>query len=201
MAVEKLDRRVRRTRRLVREALRDLILEKGYDAITVQDILDHADVGRSTFYAHFRNKDYVLVSGFEVLYAELGEALIASGSERAPTVSDIALAWFRHADGNRPAFRAILGGGSREIVIRTAREYLAGHVREEIGAMAAGLREPAIVEAVVEFQISALLSLTSWWLDTNSTLSPEEMRRLFVTLTGPGTKAVLEERRPRSVKI
>jgi hypothetical protein len=63
------DRRVRRTRE--RSALLSLIQEKGYDRIKVQDILDRADVGRSTFYAHYRDKDDLLQSGFEDVRAAL----------------------------------------------------------------------------------------------------------------------------------
>jgi len=55
MKEKKSDRRIGRTRRLMHEALMALIVEKGYEAVTVQDILDRADVGRSTFYAHYRD--------------------------------------------------------------------------------------------------------------------------------------------------
>jgi len=65
------DRRVRRTRQLLRDALMELTLERGYDRVTVQDILDKADVGRSTFYAHYRDKDDLLVSEFEALHPSL----------------------------------------------------------------------------------------------------------------------------------
>src|SRR6186713_2598586 len=56
------DRRVSRTRRALKEALTDLILEKGYEAVTVQHVIDRADVGRSTFYAHFLDKDDLLMA-------------------------------------------------------------------------------------------------------------------------------------------
>ena len=59
------DRRVQRTRRLLHKALMSRVLEKKYESITVQEILDRADVGRSTFYTHFQDKDELLVSGFE----------------------------------------------------------------------------------------------------------------------------------------
>jgi AcrR family transcriptional regulator len=65
MEARTTDRRVRRTRELLRSALLSLIQEKGYERITVRDILDRADVGRSTFYAHYRDKDELLQSGFE----------------------------------------------------------------------------------------------------------------------------------------
>jgi AcrR family transcriptional regulator len=64
---KKADRRIQRTRRLLQDALVGLILEKGYEAITVQDILDRANVGRSTFYEHFYDKDDLLLSSFEFL--------------------------------------------------------------------------------------------------------------------------------------
>ena len=57
------DRRIQKTKNLLHDALGYLIREKPYDAIVVQEILDRANVGRSTFYMHFRDKDDLLVSG------------------------------------------------------------------------------------------------------------------------------------------
>src|SRR5258707_301232 len=67
---EPADRRVRRTRRALREALVALIVERGYEKVTVQDVLDRADIGRSTFYAHYRDKDDLFGSCFDDLRAE-----------------------------------------------------------------------------------------------------------------------------------
>lgn len=60
-APPKEDRRTQKTKKFLAEALRDLILEKGYDDVTVQDIIDRANVGRSTFYAHYESKEQLLV--------------------------------------------------------------------------------------------------------------------------------------------
>ena len=57
MESRKVDRRIQRTRQLLDDALIELILEKGYDKITVQNIVDQANAGRSTFYSHFLDKD------------------------------------------------------------------------------------------------------------------------------------------------
>ena len=65
-----MDRRIQRTRQLLHEALIELIQEKGYEAVTVQDILDRANLGRSTFYLHYRDKEELLLSGFERLRDE-----------------------------------------------------------------------------------------------------------------------------------
>src|SRR5438128_149154 len=72
------DRRVRRTRASITDAFIGLVLEHGYDRTTVQDILNRADVGRSTFYTHFRDKESVLLSCFADLREGLGAALAAT---------------------------------------------------------------------------------------------------------------------------
>ena len=64
---KKQDRRVQRTRQQPRGALLSLIQERGFEALSVQDIIDRANVGRVTFYAHFDNKEDLLVSGFDEL--------------------------------------------------------------------------------------------------------------------------------------
>ena len=65
------DRRVARSRRALKEALTDLILERGYEAVTVQDVIDRADVGRSTFYAHFLDKDDLLDLILDEAYGQI----------------------------------------------------------------------------------------------------------------------------------
>src|SRR5204863_8154645 len=67
------DRRVQRTRQLLQDALISMMIEKGYEATTVQDIIDRADVGRATFYAHFADKRTLLTSRIEDLRATLSE--------------------------------------------------------------------------------------------------------------------------------
>ena len=82
-----IDRRVARTRRTLHEALIRLIKRKGYDALTVQEIIDEADIGRATFYAHYRGKDDLLRGGFERLRSELKAT--RSATRRAGSAADI----------------------------------------------------------------------------------------------------------------
>jgi len=77
-----MDRRAARTRRALHEALISLILRKGYDAVTIQEIIDEADVGRATFYAHYRGKEDLLRGGFEILRTELKAARDAASAKR-----------------------------------------------------------------------------------------------------------------------
>src|SRR3954447_21575352 len=74
------DRRVQRTRRHLREALMALILERGWDAVSVRDVCEKADVGRSTFYVHFADKENLLLSGFDDLHAAMDEIRSHAGA-------------------------------------------------------------------------------------------------------------------------
>ncbi|MBC8171477.1 MAG: helix-turn-helix transcriptional regulator, partial [Anaerolineae bacterium] len=75
MTVRKLDRRKQRTRQLLRDALMALIVAQGYDTITVQDIADAANVARTTFYLHFKDKDELLFEGMREMYETMFEEM------------------------------------------------------------------------------------------------------------------------------
>jgi AcrR family transcriptional regulator len=70
-AAAKIDRRKARTRQLLRDALMALIVEKGYEAISIQDIVDRANVARPTFYLHFKDKEELLFTSLVEIYEEL----------------------------------------------------------------------------------------------------------------------------------
>jgi AcrR family transcriptional regulator len=131
------DRRVRRTRRLLREALLGLLRERGYDRVTVQDVLDRADLGRATFYAHFRDKDDLLLSAFGEVREALRQHLAAfarawRGGPGAGPGAGLAgpRALFEHAAGQRGLYRALLGERGSPVVRRDARAQLAALLRE-----------------------------------------------------------------------
>src|SRR5713226_5632016 len=115
------DRRVQRTRQLLQGALLSLIREKGFEALSVQDIIDRANVGRATFYAHFDNKEDLLVSGFDGLRAALKELQrqahmrTASSDERLFAFSH---EMFAHIAEYRKVFRAMVGKRSGAMVDR-----------------------------------------------------------------------------------
>src|SRR6266576_4441248 len=106
------DRRVQRTRKLLQDALVSLMIEQGYEATTVQDIIDRANVGRATFYAHFADKETLLASRLEDLRVMLAQyqkrALAAAGGlwERGLGFS---LPMLEHARSHLPLYRAIVG--------------------------------------------------------------------------------------------
>ncbi|MBI2885789.1 MAG: TetR/AcrR family transcriptional regulator [Chloroflexi bacterium] len=184
------DRRVRRTRRLLRESLLALILEKGYDKVTVQDVLDRADVGRATFYAHFHDKDDLLVSGIEELVASLRQHLAVAaraGSHESHAGFDLARALFEHAAAHRRPYRAHVSGRAGAVLRKYAHEQFTTLLREHLHDVASthGATPVVPLEVTVQYFASALLGVLTWWLDNETQYSAEEMGNMFLHLAKP----------------
>jgi AcrR family transcriptional regulator len=193
------DRRVRRTRRLLREALLELILEKGYDRLTVQDVLDRADVGRATFYAHFHDKDDLLVSGAEDLRESLRQKMagfLAGRGEAESDDFDVTRVLFEHAAAHRRLYRALVGKRVGGVIHKHAQQDLSALFREHLEeAVAARQLTPALpVEVVVQYVVSGLLALLTWWLDNDLPYTAEEMNHMFQRLTHNAVAGVMEVR-------
>lgn len=188
------DRRVRRTRQLLRDALLTLIQEEGFEALTVQDIIDRADVGRSTFYAHFMHKEDLLVSGLEAFHQSLRERrrqvlLHAEGpDERAFAFSR---EMFAHACEHRDLFRAMVGKHSGAVVQQYFRKMVVELVREDVRRAAPQTRRGSTpTEAVVQYVAGGLFGLLMWWMDGNMELGIEEVDTLFRGLAVPVLRTV-----------
>lgn len=179
MTEQKVDRRIRRTRKRLKEALLSLILEKKYERITVQQILDRADVGRSTFYLHYRDKDDLLVSG-------MPENLLRFGGHEGdmlPPITEL----FEHAQENYHLFKALMGSEGIALVLKTVRQTLSEDWQKRIVSMPATentIRLPAPV--IAHYLSGAFMSLLTWWLDSNMPHSPAEMNDMFHELAMKG---------------
>jgi AcrR family transcriptional regulator len=195
MKEKREDRRIGRTRKLMQEALMSLIVEQGYEKITVQDILDRADVGRSTFYAHYRDKDDLLLSSFEhlrTLFEQQQAALLASRRTGDDPVVNIVLELFRHTGQHHRLYKAIAGRQSGEMIMKYLHRYLSGLLAPPLGELVRKRRSlPVPVDVTVHYLVGTLLSLMTWWLDNNMPYPPEKMDEMFRTLTKPGIEAAL----------
>lgn len=194
MAAKAEDRRVQRTRKVLQDALVELMLEKGYEAVTVQDIIDRANVGRSTFYAHFLDKQALLQSGFEQLHQFLAELVVvpaaASGTDR-PALC-FSLAMFQHVESYHRVWQAIVGKQGGAIVQREIQRLFADLVQQELAALVpSGAPLPVPLAVVVEYTVSAYMGLLAWWLEQKLPCSAAEMDRRFRALTMPGITAAL----------
>ena len=188
-----MDRRVRRTHDVLHRALISLIVEKSYEVITVQDILDRANVGRSTFYTHYVGKQHLLRAGLQHLKEELlkhQQAARASKATPKDRVLAFSLPLFEHVDSYRPVYHAIVGRQSGTIVMSELRALLAELVQNDLKSLSPDER-PANVprNAVTQFVVGALISVITWWLDERSKLSPAKADAIFRRATLPAIVA------------
>jgi AcrR family transcriptional regulator len=195
MTAKAEDRRIQRTRALLLSALLDLIVERGYDDVTVQDIVDRANVGRSTFYKHFLDKRELLLSGVDGLQALLSQQRAAQDWSAAVNqrLLGFSLPLFQHVQSNFRFCRALLGPRSGAIVERHVQRILADLVREELAAcVRAGAVLAVPLDVVVQYTVSAFLGLLRWWMDQPAPCAAEEIDRQFRTLSIPAITAALE---------
>lgn len=185
-----IDRRVLRTRARLRDALLALMAEQGYERTTIQNILDRADVGRTTFYAHFKSKDELLASSFD----ELRSFLRAQRSEAADRLLSFTTAMFEHADEHRRLYRALVGRRSGAMVQQRIRRVIAELVRDELSAASSDEELRVPLDALVEHVVGSFVGVLIWWLDHRTGLGPVEIDDVFRRLTLPVIAAAHDER-------
>jgi AcrR family transcriptional regulator len=190
------DRRIQRTKQLLREALFSLIKEKGFETLSVQDIIDRANVGRATFYAHFDNKEDLLLSGFDGLRASL-RARQRDAHSGSLAVDQRAFAFIHellaHIEEHRQLFRVMAGKRSGAVVQNIVRKLVVDLVRDDLKTVIApGDARSNTTNAGGEFIAAGLFGMLVWWLDTKPQLSIEELNALFRQFAIPAAKAALQ---------
>ncbi|WP_432991105.1 TetR family transcriptional regulator [Dactylosporangium sp. CA-233914] len=182
---------MRRTRRILGEALLELIVEQGYERTTVQDVLDRADVGRSTFYAHFRDKDALLMASFEEMAERLRADLAAMAPGVPPEPGQPVLGLFTHAFRNQRVYTALCGRRGGPAFRRHLHDLVAGLLREHLAPHLAAARADLPLDVVVEFATGAAVGLLVWWVDDDFRLPPHRMASMYQRLAAPGISGVL----------
>lgn len=188
MATGSIDRRVARTRRLLQEALFELTAENGYPVVTVEDICGRADVGRSTFYTHYPNKDSLRKAAIEEhLDAMRGESDAGDPTQRASGFAFSGPA-FAHADVTRTMHRAMMGGKKHEIP-EEIRDWIGKQVRRELTGIVG--KDTIGREVATRFVTGAFLEVMHWWLEEGTQLSPADVDKLFQRLSLDGVRRML----------
>jgi AcrR family transcriptional regulator len=170
------DRRVERTRRLLHHAIVELIQERGWDAITVQDVCERADVGRSTFYVHFADKEELLIAGFNELRKELRQIAVADPGK--PLAFTRAL--LEHTHQYKPVYRTLLGGRTAAVVHRAWVEIVTELLEADLEELvpAGPLRS-----AAVRYLAGAMWELLGWWSEQPKRASSVDLAATYRRLT------------------
>jgi AcrR family transcriptional regulator len=190
MTTNTIDRRVCRSRALLQHALSVLIRRRSYEAITVDEICATANVGRSTFYAHFRSKDDLKRSGLEELRRSLMSRQRAGAADGQQERFAFSLQILSHARDHLDHYRALAHGRGATVVLEKVRQVVCDLVRSELEAR--GHRDAADAsqyEVTIQYVVGAYMSVLTWWLDSGARLAPERVDCMFRQLTGEGIAA------------
>ena len=182
-----IDRRSRRTRQALHQALIRLIVERGYDEITVADIADAADTGRSTFYAHFTDKDDLLRSAGGYLRRVLvmeHEAAAASSGIAEDRILGFSRFMTAHLYEQRQIFHALMRGQGGPIFLEMIRDVLCEIVRKELPASPSG--EPLEREVAVQFVVGGYITVVTWWLRSGAKQDPNAVEAAFRAIASSG---------------
>ena len=184
---KKTDARVRRTRDALGDALVALMQEKSFDTITVQDVLDRAKVGRSTFYSHFSDKDDLLMSDAEEFFESIAMALSAHGdkSDRVFPVQE----FLSHISEAKQFVDALMASGKFHDNMELAHGLFARGIERRLAELPRGQGIAADERPAIAFaHAGTLLSLLTWWIDRGMKQEPAEMDQLFHRMVWQGVQ-------------
>ncbi|MER5630534.1 TetR/AcrR family transcriptional regulator [Streptomyces nitrosporeus] len=180
------DRRIRKTRKALRDALVDLVLERGFTALSVEDVTQRADVARATFYSHFRDKEDLFARVTADLLAELDVRLRPAVRENAVGFTGRPiLEMLRHAREERDLYRIVLRGEGdgkplrmfTDACARVAAEEFRG--RSERNSVVPRIDPEVLARAWVGEQVGVL----QWWVEHETPPMPaEEVVRMLLDL-------------------
>lgn len=202
---EKLDRRVRRTRKALREAMQVLMAEKGYDQVTIEELTERADIGRTTFYLHYSAKQDLLLEQFDELLEQLvsqlasiplsswtqkGQVLLAEDHPGRPICM-----LFTHAAKNEELYRLVLHGEGVDQASQRLQEMMTKAVKAFLDRKMGDDTEQIHIDFPVDlfgnYFAGALLGMIKWWLEAEMPYTPDEMEGIFFQMFLPGASQVI----------
>jgi len=176
----KQDRRSQRTRNLLSEAFVELMREKGYSAITVNDLIERANIGRSTFYSHYRDKDDLFVHELDRVIEALTHQI--PDQEELPFFPSLGL--FRHVGEEYELYKALVWTPGIDLLIKHLQKSLSARIEQ--GLQKTGRDFDLPLPLLASFMAGSFLSLLKWWLENKMIYSPDEMDTMFKKLTLAG---------------
>ena len=179
---------------MLRDALLALIVEKGYDDLSVQDITEKADLRRATFYLHYTDKNELLEAVLREIFHELVkelEPLIQRDGFGGKTLLETFVVMYRHIAANSRLYKIILGGQGGATTTRGIRAYLAGHTLAMLKRLpSAQVSMP--VDVLATSMAGAELSLMTWWLESDQPYRVEQMAAMTQQLILRGVMEAIE---------
>ena len=202
---KKTDRRIQRTRQSLRAALMELIEEKNYDALSIEEITERANVGRTTFYLHYKDKEDLLMEEFSTILYE--RAMVLSeipfsvwlpfseeDLEKNRSLQPLFLV-FEHIQNNSKLYYLLLQSSNSSKIIERIRKVTTDSIVRFVEAKKETDPIPLLSEVPIEFFAAffsgALISVVSWWIREDMRHTPEEVTNMFRSLFFRGATGTL----------
>lgn len=180
------DRRVLRSRRVLADALIALILEKGYDDITIKDITDRADVSHATFYRHYKDKDELLALRLQEVISEL--KTLMHESTYADAERELL---FKHVDENAALYLILLTSYSAFKVRKHVEATIAAMVAEKWTAHLEENQPTVPIPILAQHIAASMLAMIEWWLVNDRPYSIQQMAAIYHEVISKPTHELL----------
>ena len=180
------DRRVGKTRKAIFNALNELLREKKFAKITVQDIIDRANVGRATFYAHFPTKDDVLISYVETFFESFNEQIKEHAGQNGDNIMLPIAALFTHVRDNEKTISGLLMSESGTVLFDNFKKYWTAKIMPLVRAHTPeGQKLKVPPDMLTNHIISTIIELIKFWLQDGARYMPEQMEQFLLELIQP----------------
>jgi AcrR family transcriptional regulator len=188
---KKTDLRVLRTKKFIRKAFYDLIEEKGYEGITIQDIADRAMINRNTFYLHYQNKPDLLETCMNELLSELKYAVVLCPISMSPfsisLLETVMQTVLEHISHNNTFYYAMLIEENRIYQFRVKMENIVKDKLNEGKDLVQEHSHLAISKELrLEYLVSAFMGIVIWWIKNDQPLPADEVSSQFSRLVTYG---------------
>ena len=186
--MEKMDRRSQRSRQLITEALLDLLMERKFNEITIQEITDTANVGRATFYLHYSNKEeclfQLLKGGFDSLIAEMDQMTFTRDREFVEILEKV----FQFTTKNRKLYTALLSDSPRVNIMGDVQAYIQ---EKMLRAVPIPQTLPPVLHKAIGVNLTgSMIAMVLWWLREEPPISARQAALIFVNLAQDGLKNI-----------
>ena len=180
-----MDRRRQKTRNAIFQAFNRLLEKKHFNNITVQEILDEANIGRSTFYSHFETKDVLLKEMCTDIFDHIFSRELHSERSHDFSLSDHGLKetithLLYHLKDNRGNVVGVLSGESGELFMRYFKEYLAAMFEQ----YPESIKQDVPRDFALKHLVGSLAEAVKWWIGSKMEFPPEELAGYYLELIG-----------------
>jgi AcrR family transcriptional regulator len=167
-----------KTKRGLRDAFIRLLLEKGYDAISIQDIATEAEAARVTFYRHYTNKEELLIDCIDLIYENVARQIRQKTDGESRQGYSQILDFYKQIHKDGKVYRLLTSSQAGHLLIKRLIELFAERIRMQIEARVPEEQLQAPLEIITHHIASAQVGLANWWMENDQPYSPEYMAQV-----------------------